>query len=151
MNDEIRGIEGGYQKQIETFKRLREIPGVEVVLGMTLSWKNVDHFPTAFAAAKRHVPDLDYKDYHVNIIHEGAYLHNEENALRAKVEASALADATEEYGRLRGHSPGPVNYLETTYIKNVRRFQLHSESQIECLNTRFQRSLIANFPGVLGV
>jgi MoaA/NifB/PqqE/SkfB family radical SAM enzyme len=44
MNDEIRGIEGGWRKQIETFRRLREIPGVEVVLGMTLSQKNVDHF-----------------------------------------------------------------------------------------------------------
>ena len=44
MNDEIRGIEGGWQRQMETFRRLREIPGVEVVLGMTLSSKNVDHF-----------------------------------------------------------------------------------------------------------
>jgi MoaA/NifB/PqqE/SkfB family radical SAM enzyme len=56
MNDEIRGIEGGWRRQIETFRKLREIPGVQVVLGMTLSGKNVDHFPQAFAAAKREVP-----------------------------------------------------------------------------------------------
>lgn len=132
MNDEIRGIEGGYERQIETFKRLRDIPGVDVVLGMTLSAKNVDHFPQAFAAAKRHVPDLDHEDFHVNIIHEGAYLHNEENALRAKVEASALADATEAYGRLRGRSPGPVNYLETTYLKNVRRYLETGKTPMRC-------------------
>ena len=35
-NDEIRGIDGGWKRQMETFRRLREIPGVEVVLGMTL-------------------------------------------------------------------------------------------------------------------
>ena len=28
MNDKIRGIEGGWRRQIETFRQLREIPGV---------------------------------------------------------------------------------------------------------------------------
>src|SRR2546427_722875 len=50
MNDEIRGIEGGWRRQIETFRRLREVRGVQAVLGMTLSGANVDHFPQAFAA-----------------------------------------------------------------------------------------------------
>ena len=27
MNDEIRGVQGGWRRQIETFRRLREIPG----------------------------------------------------------------------------------------------------------------------------
>ncbi len=131
-NDKIRGIDGGYKRQMETFKRLREIPGVEVVLGMTLSGQNVDHFPQAFAAAKEQVPDLDYRDYHVNIIHEGAYLHNEENELRAKVAAEKLADATEAYGTLRGYSPGPVNYLERTYLANVREYLETGRTPMKC-------------------
>jgi radical SAM protein with 4Fe4S-binding SPASM domain len=132
MNDEIRGVEGGYERQMETFGRLREIPGVEVVLGMTLSQKNVDHFPTAFAAAKQRFPDLDYADYHVNIIHEGAYLHNEENHLRAKVEADALADATEDYARLRGFGVSPVDYLERTYLENVRSYLENGKTPMRC-------------------
>ena len=53
MNDKVRGIEGGWRRQLETFRQLREISGVHAVLGMTLSAANVDHFPQAFAAAKR--------------------------------------------------------------------------------------------------
>jgi MoaA/NifB/PqqE/SkfB family radical SAM enzyme len=132
MNDQIRGIEGGYQRQMETFRRLREIPRVEVVLGMTLSARNVGHFPAAFAAAKRLIPDLEYRDYHVNIIHEGAYLHNEHDQLRAKVKASDLADATEAYAALRGFGFGPVNYLERTYLKQVRKFLETGKTPMKC-------------------
>src|SRR5438876_7402465 len=120
MNDRIRGIEGGWRRQIETFRRLREIPGVDVVLGMTRSAPNVDHSPVAFAAAKREAPDLDYRDFHVNIVHEsGHYLHNDGLALRQAVGAEALARATEAYARLRGFGWSPVNYLERAYLKRV--------------------------------
>ena len=132
MNDKIRGIAGGYQRQMETFRRLREIPGVEVVLGMTLSARNVNHFPEAFAAAKRQVPDLEYRDYHVNIIHEGAYLHNEKSQLREKVEAADLADATDAYAKLRGSGIGPVDYLETAYLKQVRKFLDTGKTPMKC-------------------
>ncbi|HCR17704.1 MAG TPA: hypothetical protein DIU35_09485 [Candidatus Latescibacteria bacterium] len=47
-NDRIRGVDGGWQRQMETFRQLRDIPGVQVVLGMTLSQSNVNHFPVAF-------------------------------------------------------------------------------------------------------
>lgn len=132
MNDRIRGIEGGWRRQIETFRRLREIPGVEVVLGMTLSAANVDHFPAAFAAAKREIPDLDYRDFHVNIVHGGHYLHNADLALRQAVTPEALARATEEYARLRGFGWSPVNYLERAYLRHVRRYLETGRTPVRC-------------------
>lgn len=133
MNDEIRGIEGGWRRQIETFRRLREIPGVEVVLGMTLSAANVDHFPQAFAAARREIPDLDYRDYHVNIVHESDhYFGNAPLGLRGKVGAEALARATEEYAKLRGTSLHPVNVLEREYLKRVRRYLETGKTPMRC-------------------
>jgi MoaA/NifB/PqqE/SkfB family radical SAM enzyme len=132
-NDRIRGVEGGWRRQIETFRRLREIPGVQVVLGMTLSAGNVDHFPDAFAAAKREVPDLDYRDFHVNIIHEsGHYLRNTDLALRKAVAPEALARATEAYGRLRGFGWSPVNYLERAYLKRVRQYLETGRTPMRC-------------------
>ena len=120
MNDEIRGIEGGWQRQIETFRRLREIPGVEVVLGMTLSQKNVDHFPVAFAAAQKAIPELTYRDFHVNIVHESAhYLGNTNLSLRRDVTPDAMLHAVKEVAKLRGAPMGPVGYLERAYLKQV--------------------------------
>jgi Fe-coproporphyrin III synthase len=133
MNDDIRGIAGGWQRQIETFRRLREIPGVEVVLGMTLSAKNVDHFPQAFAAAKREIPDLGYEDFHVNIVTESEhYLGNTDLALRKNVSPQALADAAEAYGRLRGHALHPVAFLERAYLKRVRRYLETGTTPVRC-------------------
>jgi MoaA/NifB/PqqE/SkfB family radical SAM enzyme len=132
MNDAIRGIEGGWRRQIETFRRLRELPGVAVVLGMTLSAANVDHFPQAFAAAKREIPDLEYRDFHVNIVHDGHYLHNADLALRRAVAPEALARATEEYARLRGFGWSPVNYLERAYLKRVRRYLETGRTPVRC-------------------
>ena len=133
MNDRIRGVEGGWRRQIETFRRLREFDGVHAVLGMTLSAANVDHFPVAFAAAKQEIPDLDYRDFHVNIVHEsGHYLHNADLALRQAVDPQALARATEDYARLRGLGWSPVNYLERAYLKRVRRYLETGRTPMRC-------------------
>ena len=131
-NDRIRGIEGGYRRQLETFRKLREIPGVEVVLGMTLSAENVNHFPEAFAAAQREVPGLEYSDFHVNIVNEGHYLHNDDLELKKKVDPEELARATEAYAKLRGFGIGPVSYLERTYLNNVRRFLETGRTPMRC-------------------
>jgi len=133
MNDEIRGIEGGWRRQIETFRQLREIPGVQVVLGMTLSAKNVDHFPTAFAAAKREIPDLRHEDFHVNVIHESQhYLGNTDLSLRDRVSPSDLADAAEQYMHLRGRPWNPVAYLERAYLTRVRRYLESGKTPMPC-------------------
>ena len=44
LNDEIRGVKGGFRRQIETFKALRRIPGIVTALGMTLSTYNLGQF-----------------------------------------------------------------------------------------------------------
>ena len=132
-NDRIRGVEGGWRRQIETFRRLREIPGVQVVLGMTLSAGNVDHYPAAFAAARREIPDLAHEDFHVNIVHESPhYLGNTELGLRRGVDPGRLAAAVEEYRRLRGRARGPVGYLERTYLTHVRRYLEEGRTPMRC-------------------
>jgi MoaA/NifB/PqqE/SkfB family radical SAM enzyme len=132
-NDRIRGVEGGYRRQIETFRRLREIPGVDVVLGMTLYGENVDHFPEAFAAAKQEIPDLEYRDYHVNIVHESTlHLRSHDLELLRNVEPEALAGATEAYAKLRGRGLSPVDYLERTYLRNVRRYLETGRTPMRC-------------------
>jgi radical SAM protein with 4Fe4S-binding SPASM domain len=132
-NDRIRGVAGGWRRQLETFRALREMAGVDVVLGMTLSQTNVDHFPTAFAAASREVPGLRPDEFHVNIVHESPhYLGNTDLGLRADVDRGRLADAIEEYAAQRGIPFGPVGYLERTYLAQVRRFLETGRTPMRC-------------------
>jgi len=132
-NDRIRGIEGGWRRQLETFKALRALPGVDVVLGMTLSAGNVDHYPAAFAAARREVPDLRHDEFHVNIVHESPhYLGNTDLDLGAKVDREKLAAAVEEYAHLRGRPRSPVGYLEHAYLSKVRRYLETGRTPMRC-------------------
>src|SRR5207253_1008152 len=110
-----------------------DIPGVEVELVVTLSAKNVDHYPQAFAAARREIPDLAYGDFHVNIVHESShYLGNTELGLRSRVGAEALARATEGYAQLRGRARSPVDFLERAYLKRVRRYVETGATPMRC-------------------
>ncbi|MBS13358.1 MAG: hypothetical protein CME19_17350 [Gemmatimonadetes bacterium] len=132
-NDRIRGIEGGWQRQMETFSRLREIKGVQTVLGMTLSQSNVDHFPVAFEAVKKFYPDLTYTDYYVNIVHESDhFFDNKRTGVRSEVAGSDLADAVEQYSHLRGLARTPVSLLERAYMKRVRRYLETGQNPIRC-------------------
>ena len=132
-NDRIRGIEGGWRRQLETFKALRALPGVDVVLGMTLSAGNVDNYPAAFAAARREVPDLRHDEFHVNIVHESPhYLGNTDLDLGAKVDREKLAAAVEEYAHLRGRPHSPVGYLEHAYLSKVRRYLETGRTPMRC-------------------
>lgn len=132
-NDRIRGVEGGWQRQLETYRKLREIPNVQVVLGMTLSKSNVDHFPVAFEAVKKECPWITYEDYHVNIIHESEHFFgNTEKGLKSNVEADALANAVEEYSHLRGLPKTPVSILEKAYLKQVRNYLSTSQTPMRC-------------------
>lgn len=133
MNDRLRGVPGGWRRQMETFRRLREIPGVEVVLGMTLSRANADHFPAAFAAAERVCPGLTPRDFHVNIVHESPhYLGNADLGLRNGVDRDALAGAVERYAEQRGRALSPVGFLERAYLKRVRQFLAAGRTPMRC-------------------
>jgi len=132
-NDRIRGVAGGWRQQLETFKALRAMPGVEAVLGMTLSAANVDHYPAAFAAARREVPDLRHDEFHVNIVHESPhYLGNTDLGLTAQVDREKLAAAVERYAHLRGLPRSPVGYLERAYLSRVRRYLETGRTPMRC-------------------
>ncbi len=133
VNDYVRGIEGGWKRQIETYKQLHEIEGVKVVLGMTLSGMNVDEFPRAFAAAKAECPWLTYRDFHVNIIHTSDHFFgNTELELKENVEKQKLIHAVNEYRDLRGFPLDPVSFLEHEYLRRVERYLETGVTPMRC-------------------
>src|SRR3982751_6087646 len=67
LNDEIRGVRGGFRRQMDTFVALRAIPGITAALGMTLSTHNVGRFEETFEACARECPDLRIDEMHLNV------------------------------------------------------------------------------------
>ena len=66
-NDDIRGIKGGFKRQVETFNALRHIPGITTVFGVTLSAYNIGQFARTFEACSEECPGLTINDVHLNV------------------------------------------------------------------------------------
>lgn len=132
LNDEIRGIEGGYRHQMETFRALRRIPGVRAVLGMTLSASNVGRFEETFRACRRDAPGLTIEDFHLNVMQvSGHYYDNEDldGATPGQEEAGAEIAL---YRHLRGRPTGPASWLEECYLRGVQSFLKDGRMPMRC-------------------
>ncbi len=132
LNDEIRGIRGGFRRQMETFRALRRIPGIVAALGMTLSTYNLGRFTETFAACARECPGLTVDDIHLNVAQKsGHYYANAEldafvpDAMTARTEMA-------NYRRLRGSPISPRQFLEDTYLKHLDEFLQTGRTPMPC-------------------
>lgn len=132
LNDEIRGIKGGFRRQMETVKALRRVPGIVTALGMTLSTHNLGKFEETFAACARECPGLTVDDIHLNVAQRsGHYYGNAEMDAVAPDPASARVDMN-RYRSLRGTAHSPRQLLENAYLKNLDRFLLTGRTPMPC-------------------
>ena len=132
VNDYVRGKEGGWRRQIETYKQLHALPGVEVVLGMTLSALNAGEYEKAFAAAKRECPWLKPHDFHMNVAHEsGHYYDNQGSGIINKDKEQVIREVR-HYAKLRGAPFSPIAYLERSYLKNAESYLRTGVTPMRC-------------------
>jgi radical SAM protein with 4Fe4S-binding SPASM domain len=132
LNDEIRGIKGGFRRQMETFRALRRIPGIVTALGMTLSTYNLNRFADTFAACARECPGLTVDDLHLNVAQKsGHYYGNAELDAFAPDPASAKTEMT-TYRRMRGAARSPRQLLENAYLKHLDEFLETGRTPMPC-------------------
>ena len=127
VHDTVRGVAGAWDQAIDTFARLRAEPGVEVVLGMTLTPDNVAHLDATWAAATARLGRLDRGDFHFNVAQRSAHFYgNEELELPAPDVVLATL-------RRFGHAPRSARGLmETAYQALVPAFLETGKSPVAC-------------------
>lgn len=132
VNDFIRGKKGGWKKQIETYKRLHALPGVEVFLGMTLSVLNATEYESAFSAAKAECPWLTSKDFHFNVAHvSGHYYDNRgENILIG--DKGQIIEEIRKYKKSRGLPLTPVDFIEQRYLSYAEQYLKTGDTPVRC-------------------
>jgi MoaA/NifB/PqqE/SkfB family radical SAM enzyme len=132
VNDHVRGIKGGWRRQIETYRQLHGIPGVQVVLGMTLSSLNANKYDDAFAAAKAECPWLTPRDYHINVFHESGHYYGNEGMENLRSNDEAVMGQIDAYRKARGFSRSPIDVLEHRYLANVERYLRSGVTPVRC-------------------
>jgi radical SAM protein with 4Fe4S-binding SPASM domain len=136
LNDEVRGIKGGFRRQIETFKALRRVRGVQAVLGVTLSAYNAGRFAQTFEACAREVPGLSIEDVHLNVAQESSHYYGNSAQRAFSPEVSAARAELCEYRSRRGRARSPQQLLENTYLRYLDTYLQTGRTPMPCHSLR---------------
>jgi radical SAM protein with 4Fe4S-binding SPASM domain len=132
LNDEIRGVKGGFRRQIATFNALRRTPGVVAALGMTLSTHNLSAFDATFAACARECPGLTVDDIHLNVAQRSGHYYANADTDGIAPDPAAARHAMRLYRARRGSARSPRQLLENAYLKRLDRFLLTGATPEPC-------------------
>jgi MoaA/NifB/PqqE/SkfB family radical SAM enzyme len=132
LNDEIRGIRGGYRRQVATFTALRRLPGVTAVLGLTLSRRNVREVPRIFDAVRADCPGLSIADLHVNVAQRSSHYYGTAPADEFVADRGDVLHALGWYGQARGRARTPLAAIEARYLRLLQRYVRTGETPLRC-------------------
>ena len=132
LNDTVRGIKGGFRRQLATFRALRSIAGVRPVLGMTLSSWNAGAFAATFAACRRECPDLDIADFHVNVAQRSEHYYGNGDVPGVTAPADGVAADLAAYMAARHRAVSPSAWLESTYLANLTKYIATGRTPMPC-------------------
>jgi radical SAM protein with 4Fe4S-binding SPASM domain len=131
-NDEIRGIKGGFRRQIETFNALRNIRGITTVFGVTLSAYNAGKFLETFEACARECPGLSIHDVHLNVAQVSNHYYGNDETRGMRAEPPAIREELRIYRGLRGRPRSLAQLLETAYLRHLDEFLDTGQTPMPC-------------------
>lgn len=132
-HNEIRGFPGSYRKCIELYKKLKLIEKkhkkFRVYFGFTLSIFNINDFDDMFKQLKIELPDISYKDVHMNIFHNSDHYYG-----NSKIEnpGEKMIHEVNRFRALRGPPKNPIELLEHSYLQHVEGFIKTGKTPIVC-------------------
>jgi radical SAM protein with 4Fe4S-binding SPASM domain len=131
-NDEIRGIKGGFKRQIDTFNALRRIGGVEAVLGVTLSSYNAGRFAETFDACARECPGLTIDDVHLNVAQVSNHYYGNDGVNGMAPTRQQVEQELAVYRRLRGRPRAAKHLLERAFLGYLDAYLRTGRTPMPC-------------------
>ncbi|MFH1854167.1 MAG: radical SAM protein [Candidatus Omnitrophota bacterium] len=115
IHDFIRGVNGVWQRAMDTFFYLKQTPGCKVQFGFTMSRRNAGRFKEAFYAIKHVYPALRFDDVNVNIFQKSDFSYDNQD-----VEAPDRDRLLEEIKEILSMDKDRFsinNFLRRTYLR----------------------------------
>lgn len=130
LHDELRGVEGSFERAVESWARLRELPGCRALLGMTLSEPNFRSVAETLEAVRRRVPRAARSDLHINLLHRSDHYYR-----NGSLPAPPRDPLIRELERLRkgwGITVDPAKIVERTLLLLGQRYVADGKCPIPC-------------------
>lgn len=140
IHDSIRGVNGSWDKAIETYKLLRELSEGEknfkTFLGYTLSSFNHGKIEETYSSVKELIPKIKPKDFHFNLFHfsEQYYSNVNKNQNLTKIEyKEKLINDLKKIEKMKEKSfPVPIQFLEKKYVQLAKKFVKTNKTPLSC-------------------
>jgi MoaA/NifB/PqqE/SkfB family radical SAM enzyme len=132
LNDAIRGISGGFKRQMATFRALRDIRGVNAVLGMTLSALNVNSVERAYDACALAIPGLRHQDLHINVMQVSKHYYDNMELLPLVPAPDVACFYVRRQLKQVGASLIPAAWLERQYLRSLLMFLKTRRTPVRC-------------------
>ncbi len=130
LHDAARGVEGSFERAMETFVRLRGTPGCSAYLGMTLTDANLDAVERTLAAVRRCLPSVAAADLHVNLPNRSAHYYR--NLEVHGPPSGELLDSVRKIRRGRGLPTTPFGIVECRSLALGERYLRTGRCPIPC-------------------
>lgn len=132
LNDDIRGVPGGFVRQIETFNALRRVPGVRVVFGMTLSAHNVGHVESTIRACQRNCDGLRAADFHLNVAQQSGHYYGNADDDGLLPPPDQVREELRRYRERRGLPTSVSAWVEHRYLRHLDGFVNTGQTPMRC-------------------
>jgi radical SAM protein with 4Fe4S-binding SPASM domain len=132
LNDEIRGIKGGFRRQMQTFNALRRLPGVSAAIGITLSTHNAGRFAETFAACARECPGLTPDDVHLNVAQRSSHYYGNGDTPSLAPDAEATRTEMRLYRGMRSTPRSARQAIEHAYLNRLDEYLTTGRTPMPC-------------------
>jgi MoaA/NifB/PqqE/SkfB family radical SAM enzyme len=126
LHDRMRGRDGAFQKALETWRALREIPGVSVYLGSTLGPENRDAMEALRAELEAQLEDFDDSCWHWNRVQVSEHFFGNAGRLPAESTAAESSVDPDDAARVRRQLfrrwpfRSAVDWMEAAFLVNLQ-------------------------------
>ncbi len=114
LHDRMRGREGAYRRAIGTLRRLRELAGVQVYVGTTITRDNQGAMGALREALGRELPGFRAGEHHLNWLQVSGHFFRNEGAAPPEPPAGLV----QEHLARRGPPRGLVELMELVFLVN---------------------------------
>jgi MoaA/NifB/PqqE/SkfB family radical SAM enzyme len=136
IHEKIRGVEGSWNKAIETYKKLKSLEkkykNFKVFFGYTISPLNLGFFKRTLNDVKRLIPKIKANDFHVNLFQTSdVYYKNEGVFLDKKYFVDAINEL-DSILKLRGKPKNYLELIENKYLELGKKYLKTHKIPIKC-------------------
>jgi MoaA/NifB/PqqE/SkfB family radical SAM enzyme len=134
VHDQIRGREGSFERALDTFERLREIDGVGVYVGTTVTAKNQEVLDELESILQSRIEGFSAREWHWNWLQESEHFFK--NGEVEDLEPKATLGLVQRHLQRRGWPRNPVELMEFGFLTTLERYQKGEATGIGCQSLR---------------